>query len=112
MNLAPIVLFVYNRPEHTRKTLEALRLNDLASESILYIYADGAKQNAYKTQLEALAATRKVIKEQLWCGDIVLIESQENEGLANSVISGVTDVIEKHKKVIVLEDDIIVNSGF
>ncbi|MFT6095931.1 MAG: FkbM family methyltransferase [Nonlabens sp.] len=112
MNIAPIVLFVYNRPEHTRKTLEALRLNDLASESILYIYADGAKQNASKTQLEAVAATRKVIKEQLWCGDVVLIESQENKGLANSVISGVTDVIEKHKKVIVLEDDIIVNSGF
>ncbi len=62
MNIAPIVLFVYNRPEHTRKTLEALRLNDLASESILYIYADGAKQNASKTQLEAVVATRKVIK--------------------------------------------------
>jgi FkbM family methyltransferase len=112
MNLAPIVLFVYNRPEHTRKTLEALRLNDLASESILYIYADGNKQNASEIELDAIAATRKVIKEQLWCGDVVIIESQENKGLANSVISGVTDVIEKYKKVIVLEDDIIVNSGF
>jgi FkbM family methyltransferase len=112
MNLAPIVLFVYNRPEHTRKTLEALRLNELASESILYIYADGNKQNASEIELDAIAATRKVIKEQEWCGDVVIIESQENKGLANSVISGVTDVIEKYKKVIVLEDDIIVNSGF
>jgi GT2 family glycosyltransferase len=89
-----------------------LRLNELASESILYIYADGNKQNASEIELDAIAATRKVIKEQLWCKDVVIIELQENMGLANSVISGVTDVIEKYKKVIVLEDDIIVNTGF
>jgi hypothetical protein len=112
MNLAPIVLFVYNRPEHTRKTLEALRLNDLANESILYIYADGAKEDASKTQLDAVAATRKVIKEQEWCGDVVIIESQENKGLANSVINGVTEIITKYKKVIVLEDDILTGKYF
>jgi GT2 family glycosyltransferase len=112
MNLAPIVLFVYNRSEHTRKTLEALRLNDLASESILYIYADGAKKNASKTQLEAVAASRKVIKEQLRCGDVVLIESQENKGLASSIVKGVTEIVTKYSKIIVLEDDIITSTQF
>jgi acetyltransferase-like isoleucine patch superfamily enzyme len=112
MNLAPIVLFVYNRPEHTRKTLEALRLNDLASESILYIYADGAKQNASNKHLEDVAATRKVIKEQLWCGAVHIIESKVNRGLAVSITEGVTEVVERYGRVIVLEDDIVTSKGF
>jgi hypothetical protein len=112
MNLAPIVLFVYNRPEHTRKTLEALRLNDLASESILYIYADGAKQKASNKQLEDVAATRKVIKEQLWCGAVHVIESKVNRGLAVSITEGVSEVVERYGRVIVLEDDIVTSKGF
>ena len=38
-SLAPIVLFVYNRPWHTKKALQALKENDLADQSILYIYS-------------------------------------------------------------------------
>ena len=45
-DLAPIILFVYNRPWHTEKTLEALMANKLSNESVLYIYADGPKLNA------------------------------------------------------------------
>ena len=52
MNYAPIVLFVYNRPGHTLKTLEALSKNELANESQLYIYADGAKENADANTIE------------------------------------------------------------
>jgi hypothetical protein len=44
--LAPIALFVYNRPEHTQKTIDALRQNDLASGSDLFIFSDGAKNEA------------------------------------------------------------------
>lgn len=43
MNLAPIILFVYNRPEHTKKTIEALKLNVLAYDSSLFIFSDGYK---------------------------------------------------------------------
>jgi len=112
MTLAPIVLFVYNRPEHTRKTLEALQRNDFASQSVLYIYADGAKENASDRQLQAITATRAVIKEQKWCGEVHIIESELNKGLAAAVIQGVTEVIEEHGKVIVLEDDIVTEKGF
>ncbi|WP_213520203.1 glycosyltransferase family 2 protein [Nonlabens sp.] len=112
MNLAPIVLFVYNRPEHTRKTLEALKINDLASESILYIYADGAKENASEIELDAITRTRKVIKEQEWCGKVHIIESKVNKGLAASITEGVTEIVEKYRWVIVLEDDIVTSTGF
>ena len=35
--LAPVVLFVYKRYEHTKKVLEALNRNALVTESELYI---------------------------------------------------------------------------
>ena len=111
-NLAPIVLFVYNRSEHTRRTLEALQKNDLAKESVLYIFADGAKENASKEEIAAIDKTRQVILEKEWCGEVKINCRDENLGLANSVINGVTDVVNRHGKVIVLEDDIVVNTGF
>ena len=43
MQPAPVALFVYNRPEHTRKTVESLRLNDLARHSDLFVFSDGPK---------------------------------------------------------------------
>ena len=62
MKYAPIVLFVYNRPYHTRRTLEALSRNELATQSDLFIFADGAKENATSEQLHQIEETRKVIK--------------------------------------------------
>jgi acetyltransferase-like isoleucine patch superfamily enzyme len=112
MNLAPIVLFVYNRPVHTKKTLEALQRNHLASESVLYIYADGGKENVTVVQLKNIEETRRIIKEQQWCGEVHIIESSHNRGLAASIIHGVTEVVGQYGNVIVLEDDIVTSTGF
>jgi hypothetical protein len=111
-NLAPIVLFVYNRPWHAEQTLNALNKNDLAEQSILYIYADGAKPNATDDQLEKIKQVRDVIRSKQWCKEINIIESDKNKGLANSIIDGVTNVVNKHGKIIVLEDDIITSPYF
>ena len=46
MKLAPIILFVYNRPWHTRQTVEALQKNELAQNSELFIFFDGPKNGA------------------------------------------------------------------
>lgn len=112
MSLAPIILFVYNRPEHTRKTLEALANNFFADDSVLYIYADGPKKDTDESMLESLNNTRRIIKERQWCKEVVIIESDINKGLADSIVEGVTSVINKHGKVIILEDDIATTSGF
>ncbi len=112
MNLAPIILFVYNRPDHTLKTLEALAVNKLANQSDLFIYADGPKDNITKDQLEEIKQTREVIKSKNWCKTVTIIESEKNKGLAASIISGVTDIVHKYDKVIVLEDDIITGKYF
>ena len=105
--LAPIILFVYNRPWHTRQTIEALQKNELASESELYIFADGPKAIISDKQLNNIIEVRNYIHTIKGFKKIIITESDHNIGLDNSVINAVTKVIEKHKKVIVIEDDIV-----
>ena len=110
--LAPIVLFVYNRPWHTEQTLNALMQNELADQSVLYIYADGPKENATEEQLKKIEEVRHVIRTKKWCKEVHIIESEKNKGLADSIINGVTEIVNKYGKVIVLEDDIVTSKGF
>jgi GT2 family glycosyltransferase len=111
-DLAPIILFVYNRPEHTARTLAALHKNKLADKSILYIFCDGPKADASNEQLDKIKQVRKVCHAQQWCGEVKIMESDANKGLANSIIAGVTQIVNLHGKAIVLEDDIETNIGF
>ena len=108
---APVALFVYNRPLHTRRTLEALSKNTLASQSTVYVFADGPKPGASPEERRQIEAVRKIVKSQTWTS-IELIASDENKGLANSVIHGVTQVLAKHGKVVVLEDDMVTGPNF
>ena len=110
--LAPVVLFVYNRPWHTVQTLEALMQNEEAKDSILYIYADGPKEGASLEDMERIKKTREVIRQKKWCGEVHLIESDINKGLANSVISGTSEIVNKYGSVITLEDDVICSKYF
>jgi hypothetical protein len=109
---APIVLFVYNRPLHTAQTLDALSNNYLAKESILYIYCDGAKENTTEITLQNILEVDKIVKSKQWCKEVHIIKAQKNKGLANSIKSGVTEIIQKYGKVIVMEDDLITSPAF
>jgi len=109
---APIILFAYNRPWHTEQTLESLMLNELAAESILYVFCDGAKVNATNEQKENVNSVREVVSRKLWCKEVFIVESEHNKGLANSIIDGVSQIIEKYGKVIVLEDDLVTSPCF
>jgi hypothetical protein len=112
VELAPIVLFVYNRPWHTLQTLTALKSNNLADESTLYIYSDGPKDNASQADIEKIKKVREVIRKHKWCKNVEFIEQDKNLGLATSIIDGITEVINNHYKVIVLEDDLVTSIGF
>lgn len=112
MNLSPIVLFVYNRPWHTEQTLAALSQNELADQSELYIFADGPKADATKEAKEKVKEVRQIIRKNNWCKTVHIIESINNKGLASSIIEGVTTIVNKYGKVIVLEDDIVTSTGF
>jgi acetyltransferase-like isoleucine patch superfamily enzyme len=112
MKLAPIVLFIYNRPWHTEQTLQALSENIYADESVLYIYADGPPKNASDAELKLIQDTRSLAKKQQWCKDVRIIESTDNLGLAKSIISGVTNIVNRYGRTIVLEDDLVTSKYF
>jgi hypothetical protein len=107
--LAPIVLFVYNRLEHTIKTVEALKKNKLAKDSELFIYSDAPKEN---TDSKEVYKVREYIKGINGFKKVIVITRDKNFGLANSIIDGVTTVINKYNKVIVLEDDLVTSPYF
>ena len=109
MSYAPILLFVYNRPEHTRRCIESLLKNSLASESHLFIYADGSKDS---TQQDAVNEVRNYIRTIKGFKQITLMERSENWGLARNIIDGVTTQVNRYGKVIVLEDDLVVAPYF
>lgn len=110
--IAPVVLFVYKRYEKTKQCLAALEQNESAKYTELYIFSDGAKN---ENDFNAVKGVREYIesyKENSGFQSVNIIYAEKNKGLANSIISGVTSVIEKHGKIIVLEDDIIVAPDF
>lgn len=104
MDFAPIVLFTYNRPDHVKQTIEALQKNEFASESDLIIYSDGAKD---KTDELAIIETRKYLHIIEGFKSVQIIEREKNWGLAESLIDGITSVVDKYGKVIVMEDDLL-----
>jgi hypothetical protein len=102
--LAPIALFVYNRPDHTRRTLIHLQKNVLADESRLYIFCDAPKTEADRANVDEV---RLVAKETTGFKSVKVILRDHNLGLAESIISGVTQLVYEYGKVIVFEDDLL-----
>ena len=85
-----------------------MQRNPLAVDSDLYIFSDGPK----KGDEEKIEEIREYIKNLNGFKSVNIIEREINYGLANSVISGVTEIIERYKSVIVLEDDIVTAPNF
>lgn len=107
--IAPILLFVYNRPEHLKRTVESLMRNPLADESELYVFSDAPKT---ETDTENVAYIRRYIHAIKGFKKVTVIEREENWGLAKSIIDGVTRLINEYGRVIVLEDDLVVAPYF
>ena len=108
-NLAPIALFTYNRPWHTQQTVEALQKNKLASESELFIYSDDAKNDDARVSVDEV---RKYIDNITGFKKITVIKRDKNWGLADSIIDGVTKIVNEYGKIIVLEDDLVTSPYF
>jgi predicted O-methyltransferase YrrM len=110
--LAPIVLFTYNRPLHTEQVLNSLSKNVESKDSILYVFCDGARENSNEDDLVKIEEVRKLINTENRFKKVVIKVQEKNKGLANSIIDGVTAVVNRYGKVIVLEDDIVVSNKF
>lgn len=107
---APVILFAYNRPEHTARALEALAANDLAPASSLTVFCDGPTSPEDRESVEEV---RTVVREKAkGFREVRVVERDRNLGLARSIISGVDETLARHETVIVLEDDLITSRHF
>jgi hypothetical protein len=106
---SPIALFVYNRPVHTRRTVEALQKNDFAEQSNLVIFSDAPKS---LKDAEAVNKVRDCIRHIDGFKSVTIIERETNFGLAHSIIDGVTRLCDECGRVVVLEDDIVTSPHF
>lgn len=109
MHLSPVVLFVYNRIDHTRRTVESLLNNELADHTVLFVYCDGAK---CKEDEHSVQEVRKYISNIGGFKNVSVLNRSKNFGLARSIVDGVGNVLQDHESLIVLEDDIVTSSCF
>ncbi len=112
MNIAPVILFVYNRPNHTAETLKALAEAKLADQSELHIFADGVKDPNARQEVEAVNGVREIIRTAKGFKKVVLHQAESNLGLANSVIGATGKLLATYDRVITIEDDVIVGTHF
>lgn len=110
--LAPVVTFVYARPEHTKRMLESLAKNKLASDSEIWIFSDNAKKESTVSKVKEVRDYIHSIEGNKWFKKLTIIEAEKNQGLAKSVISGVSDIINQYGKAIVVEDDLVLTDNF
>lgn len=109
---SPVAVFAYNRPEHLRRTLSALSRAELAKDTALLIFCDGAKAGQ---DPGPIVATQAVAQDKRWAACFAshnVVTAESNRGLAASIIGGVTRVLKISPTVIVLEDDMLVAPDF
>jgi len=108
-SLAPIVLFVYSRLSHTKKTIESLKANKLAEDSDLFIYSDHAQNKDLEKSVQDV---RDYINSIDGFRSVTIVCRDRNFGLSSSIIDGVSSVVNRYGKIIVLEDDIVTSPFF
>ncbi len=111
-NYAPVVIFGYNRVDKLRECIEALRECDGIGHTEIFLYIDGPKDQIDENAVNKVKEYTSKLKDQSWFLNLKIKYQERNRGLAESVIAGITEIINQYGKVIVLEDDIIVTSDF
>lgn len=110
--LAPVIIFAYRRPAHFARTLSALALNAESAQTDLIIYCDHVPGDASAEAIYQMRLTRDIARRESRFLSVKVIERSSNFGLSENVMQGVSDVIQEHGRVIVLEDDHLVAKSF
>ncbi len=109
---APVAVFVYSRSDKTKAMFESLRLNPEAKESRIYIFSDAPKNEQALYGVKEVREYIDLVKTKDWFGEVNIVKAKVNKGLAGSIIAGVTELLDKYGRIIVLEDDLIVSKNY
>lgn len=111
MKNAPVILFAFNRLDSLKNTVSSLLDNDEAAESDLYIFVDGARSNVPGEAVK-VDKVKQYVKSITGFNKIEYVFAEKNNGLGNSIIQGVSRIINEYGRVIVLEDDLVTAPNF
>jgi len=109
VTLAPVAYFAFNRPWHTARSLKALGANPEARATDLFVFIDGPRNDSERSSVEKVVETAR---QETGFRSVTISHAAENLGLFRSITSGVSHVVAKSGKIIVLEDDIVVGPWF
>lgn len=107
--LAPIVLFVYNRPEHTRKVVEALLICPEAKDSDLIVFSDAPRG---LKDIDNVRQVRDFLDKISGFKSVKIIKRKANLGCTPNMIEGITRIMDEYGRGIIVEDDIFVAPQF
>jgi hypothetical protein len=108
-NSSPIAIFAYNRSEHVENLIESLCKNYLSANSSVVVFIDGPKNDFDEKQQSKIF---NYLKGDFPFKSLEIRASSYNKGLADSIRSGVSKMLEENSRVIVLEDDLVLSSTF
>ena len=112
MRLAPIVIFTYNRPLHLAKTLNYLKKNNLSKKSKIIFFSDGLKNKKDNQEKKNINEVKNIIRSVKGFKSKEIFYKKKNVGLKKNIINGVSKILKKYKKIIVIEDDVLVGKYF
>lgn len=111
MEVAPIIIFAFNRLETLRCTIASLAKNKEAADSPLFVFVDGPRESR-DDEKEKVEDVRRFVKSITGFKSIEYYFSEKNNGLGNSIIAGVSQIINQYGRAIVLEDDLVLAENF
>ena len=107
--LAPVALFAWQRPSHTRRVVDALKENPEAAETDLFVFVDGPQPGR---RLGPIAEVIEIANTVDGFRSVSVQVETENLGLSRSLTGGITSILQHSERVIVVEDDIVVSRSF
>ena len=106
---SPITLFTYARPDHAQRTIEALLQNHQAVSHDLIVFSDAARTPEKQAAVDEV---RAYLTSITGFRSVTIQLRPHNFGLAKSIIEGVSQVLNDHESIIVLEDDMVTSPYF
>lgn len=107
---APIILFAFNRLKPLQACVASLLLNTEAAETDLIVYVDGPRADK-EGEVEKVEAVKCYVSNITGFKSVKTNFSEMNKKLGPSIIAGVTEVINRYGKAIIIEDDLIASKN-
>ena len=107
----PIVLFVYKRANHLKRTLNSLKKEKKIKK--IYFFCDGPKDSSSLKEKKEIAKCLNLVNKVKWAKKTVVIQ-KKNIGLRKSLFVSTKYVFfkYKHEFAVFLEDDNVILPGF